>query len=44
VEWDSLEAHKEALTSPAGQRFLAAIEPLTTEFPDVRFYQPAIPG
>jgi quinol monooxygenase YgiN len=42
VEWESLDAHKSALTSPVGELFLQAIGPLTTEFPDVKFYEPAV--
>ena len=42
VEWDSLEAHKSALESAAGEQFLAAIGPLTTRYPDVKFYTPAV--
>ncbi len=44
VEWDSLDAHKEALHSAVGEQFLQAIGPLTTQFPDVKFYQPAVTG
>jgi quinol monooxygenase YgiN len=42
VEWESLDPHKSALHSSVGEQFLQAIGPLTTEFPDVKFYEPAV--